>query len=120
MEVFEYLIGNTDWDAFKKAADQETCCHNLKVVGQMAGPVFPIPYDFDFAGMVDTRYATPDPSLGMRNVRQRQYRGICRPREEIDDDAARVPGEEGSNLLPLPRAGRPRGTDPGEVNRIPR
>jgi hypothetical protein len=84
VEVFEYLIGNTDWDAFQKAADQEACCHNVKVVGNIAGPAFPIPYDFDFSGMVDTRYATPDPSLPIRNVRQRQYRGICRPREELD------------------------------------
>ena len=50
----------------------------------MIGPVFPIPYDFDFSGIVDARYATPDESLDIRNVRQRQYRGICRPREEID------------------------------------
>jgi len=33
---------------------------------------------------VDTRYATPDPSLGTRDVRQRVYRGICRPREDLD------------------------------------
>ncbi len=84
VEVFQYLIGNTDWDAFRKAPDQESCCHNVKVVGDMVGPVFPIPYDFDFAGIVDTRYATPDPSLDIRNVRRRLYRGICRPREDID------------------------------------
>ena len=84
VEIFQYLIGNTDWDAFRNAPDEDACCHNVKVVGDMIGPVFPIPYDFDFAGIVNTRYATPDESLGIRNVRQRQYRGICRPREEID------------------------------------
>jgi len=84
VEVFQYLIGNTDWDAFKNAPDEESCCHNVKVVGDMVGPVFPIPYDFDFSGMVDARYATPDPSLDIRRVRQRKYRGICRPHEEID------------------------------------
>ncbi len=84
VEVFQYLIGNTDWDAFKNAPDEESCCHNVKVVGDMIGPVFPIPYDFDFSGIVDTRYATPDPSLGTRDVRQRVYRGICRPREDLD------------------------------------
>jgi len=85
VEVFEYLIGNTDWDAFRNAPDEDACCHNVKVVGDMLGPVFPIPYDFDFAGIVNARYATPDPSLRLRNVRERQYRGICRPREEIDE-----------------------------------
>ena len=84
VEVFQYLIGNTDWDAFRNAPDEDACCHNVKVVGDMIGPVFPIPYDFDFSGIVDTRYATPDPSLDIRRVRQRVYRGICRPREEID------------------------------------
>ncbi len=84
VEIFQYLIGNTDWDAFRNAPDEDACCHNVKVVGDMMGPVFPIPYDFDFSGIVDTRYATPDESLGIRRVRQREYRGICRPREEID------------------------------------
>ena len=84
VEVFQYLIGNTDWDAFRNAPDEDACCHNVKVVGDMIGPVFPIPYDFDFSGIVDTRYATPDPSMDIRRVRQRVYRGICRPREEID------------------------------------
>ena len=84
VEIFQYLIGNTDWDAFRNAPDEDFCCHNVKVVGDMAGPVFPIPYDFDFSGIVNTRYATPDPSLDIRRVRQRQYRGICRPREDID------------------------------------
>ena len=84
VEVFQYLIGNTDWDAFRSAPDEETCCHNVKVIGDIAGPVFPIPYDFDFSGIVDARYAKPDPSLNMRSVRQRVYRGICRFREGID------------------------------------
>lgn len=84
VEIFEYMIGNTDWDAFKSAPDEDDCCHNVKVVGHASGPVFPVPYDFDFSGIVDARYATPDPSLGIRHVRQRQYRGICKPRETID------------------------------------
>ena len=84
VEIFQYMIGNTDWDGFRKAPDQKACCHNMKVVGDMIGPVFPIPYDFDFSGIVDTRYATPDPSLSIRRVRERVYRGICRPREDID------------------------------------
>jgi hypothetical protein len=84
VEVFQYLIGNTDWDGFRNAPDEDDCCHNVKVVGDMVGPVFPIPYDFDFSGIVDTRYATPDPSLDIRRVRDRLYRGICRSREELD------------------------------------
>ena len=36
-----------------------------------------IPFDFDFSGLVNTRYATPDPSLPIRRVRQRLFRGFC-------------------------------------------
>ena len=38
--------------------------------------------DFDFAGAVDARYATPNPDVGIRRVRDRVYRGFCR--DELD------------------------------------
>lgn len=84
IDVFQYMIGNTDWDAYSKSEDQDRCCHNQWVIGDPAGPVYPVPYDFDWSGLVDRRYAKPDPSLRIRNVRQRLFRGVCRPREEID------------------------------------
>jgi hypothetical protein len=37
----------------------------------------PIMHDFDFSGAVNARYATPDPKLRIRTVRQRLYRGYC-------------------------------------------
>jgi hypothetical protein len=76
VEVFQYFVGNTDFSMFR--------IHNAKLIGDMAGPVFPIPYDFDFSGVISARYAKPDVSLPIRNVRQRLYRGICRPQEELD------------------------------------
>ena len=36
-----------------------------------------MPYDFDFSGLVNARYASPDPSLSIRRVRQRLFRGFC-------------------------------------------
>lgn len=89
VEVFQYMIGNTDWDGFKKAQDQDICCHNLRVIGDPTGPVLPVPYDFDWSGLVNRRYARPDPSLRIRSVRQRLYRGVCRPREDLDPVLAR-------------------------------
>lgn len=83
IEVFEYLIGNTDFSAFMRAPDETKCCHNLKPVGLMSGPVYPVPYDFDFSGMVEAKYATPDPVLKekrgkkVRKVRDRLFRGRC-------------------------------------------
>ena len=84
VEVFQYMIGNTDWSAFRAPSGEPECCHNAKAVGDMAGPVFSVPYDFDQAGVVRTRYATPDARFNLRNVGQRLYRGVCRPREEFN------------------------------------
>jgi hypothetical protein len=72
--LFQYLIGNTD---FALGA-----LHNAEIVGQETGNFIPIAYDFDFSGAVNARYATPDPRLGIRTVRERIYRGYCVPEEE--------------------------------------
>lgn len=66
--LFQYMVGNSDW------SDQ--ALHNVKLV-QGLGLVVPVPYDFDVAGLVNARYAVPDPLLGIRNVRERIYRGWC-------------------------------------------
>jgi hypothetical protein len=79
VEVFQFMIGNTDWDAFNRPPDEQDCCHNAIPVGSMTKPVYPVPYDFDWTGVVDARYAKPHQSLGIRSVRDRLYRGICRP-----------------------------------------
>ena len=88
VEVFQFMIGNTDWSAFRAPSGEPECCHNAKAVGTMAGPVFSVPYDFDQSGVVSTRYASPDERLELRNVRQRLYRGMCWPREEFAETVA--------------------------------
>ncbi len=95
-EVFQFLIGNTDWAAFTAAPDETECCHNMTVVGNQAGPVYPVPYDFDWTGLVSARYAKPDPSLPIRNVRQRLYRGICLNRDLIAETLSRFEEHKGS------------------------
>ena len=74
--VFQYLIGNTDW-SLVTADDATTCCHNVDLI-EKGEQLFPIPYDFDRAGLVDPSYARPDPSVGIRRVTQRAYRGYCK------------------------------------------
>jgi hypothetical protein len=74
--VFQYLIGNTDYSAIRGAAG-ETCCHNAVLFNAPDGAMVPVPYDFDLAGLVDAPYATPNPSLKIRDVKQRLYRGYC-------------------------------------------
>lgn len=73
--VFQYLIANTDW-SLAVALDEEVCCHNGNIV-EIDGTRYYLPYDFDQAGVVDARHARPDPSLRLRTVTQRRYRGFC-------------------------------------------
>jgi len=84
VEVFQYFIGNTDWSYSLPAQGETVCCHNVVPIGDPAGPVFPVPFDFDQAGLVNAPYATVDPSIPIRSVRERYYRGICGPSAELN------------------------------------
>jgi hypothetical protein len=68
-DIFQYMIGNTDWSTIQ--------FHNVKLLRTATGAYLPIPYDFDWSGLVSARYAEPNPTLGIRSVRQRLYRGFC-------------------------------------------
>lgn len=67
--VFQYMIGNTDWAV--------PALHNIELIQVPSGDYWPVVYDFDFSGAVNARYATVDPRLSIRTVRQRLYRGYC-------------------------------------------
>ncbi len=82
-EMFQYLVGNTDWSYANAPPDEPYCCHNSVPIGNPAGPVFPVPFDFDQAGMVDASYAQPSSKLPIRRVRQRHYRGMCTSPETL-------------------------------------
>jgi hypothetical protein len=73
--VFEYFIGNTDFSAF--------ALHNVELLWQPDGTVIPVPYDFDFSGAVNARYATTDPKLTISRVRDRLFRGYCGDPEQF-------------------------------------
>ena len=70
MAMFQYMIGNTDWNI--------SVMHNIKIVqsDSQTAPVL-VPYDFDFAGVVNTNYARPNPDLPQTSVRDRVYQGLC-------------------------------------------
>ena len=70
--VFEYLIGNTDWSV--------PFLHNIRLLALSTGSTpFPVPYDFDHAGIVEADYARPAEQLGIQSVRERMYRGMAYP-----------------------------------------
>ena len=74
--VFQYFVGNTDYSLIA-AAEGENCCHNHELFGTRETRYFSVPYDFDMTGFVDADHAAPNERFGIRNVRQRLYRGRC-------------------------------------------
>lgn len=67
--LFQFMIGNTDFSFNRQ--------HNTQLVATKDGRYLPTVYDFDYAGAVNAAYATPDPSLHIRRVRDRKFRGYC-------------------------------------------
>jgi hypothetical protein len=74
MTLFEYMIGNTDMSIYSQ--------HNVRLVQTPAGRRYPVPYDFDYSGLVDAAYAVPGKDLGIQSVRDRLFRGPCRTAAE--------------------------------------
>jgi hypothetical protein len=83
LDVFQYFIGNTDWSAVDGPA-AEPCCHNVVPFARADGVLLPVPYDFDSTGLVEAPYALPAAGLPIQTVRDRLYRGGCRPVAELD------------------------------------
>ena len=74
--VFQYFAANSDWSTLM--------LHNVElVVRRDDGVLLPVAFDFDFSGVVNAPYATPDPKIPIRHVRQRIYRGMCAPPEQL-------------------------------------
>lgn len=84
--LFQYLIGNTDF-AVKKGPKGEGCCHNGRVIaaaGEQRNWVV-LPYDFDYAGIINTDYALPGMGLPLKRVTTRLYRGFCWQNDLLPD-----------------------------------
>jgi len=94
--LFSYMIGNLDW-AFTAGPPGEGCCHNFKLIARNdARPLVPVPYDFDYSGLVNAPYAVPPDVLPVRRVTQRLYRGFCVHNEALDGAIARFRAQEGA------------------------
>ena len=75
--LFEDMIANHDW-SLRAGPEGEECCHNAKLLGVGApGATIPVPYDFDFSGLVGDPHAQPPEQLHIGSVRERAYRGYC-------------------------------------------
>ncbi len=76
LSMFQYLIGNSDWSA--------TYFHNAGVIGHEDGRYLTVTRDFDFAGAVNARYATPPEEYPIRRVTERYFRSYCRPELQFE------------------------------------
>ncbi len=75
LALFQCMIGNTDWGS--------NSFHNVKIF--MKNETYsPVPYDFDYAGMINAKYAVPPKSLPINTVRERYYLGPCCKNNEFD------------------------------------
>jgi hypothetical protein len=81
MAIFMYMIGNTDWSVPNQ--------HNCKIVTgsdfNYPGLGKIIPYDFDYAGIINADYAVPYDGLGLTSVLERRYLGVCRTSDEYNE-----------------------------------
>lgn len=85
VNVFQYMIGNTDYSLVQDDEEND-CCHNSILMSADEGPPFiPVPYDFDITGFVNPPYAAPNPRFNLRSLRQRLYRGQCKNNEYLAD-----------------------------------
>ncbi|MGC4082347.1 MAG: hypothetical protein QM736_09640 [Vicinamibacterales bacterium] len=62
------------------------------------GTVYPVPYDFDYSGIVNARYAVPAAALNLPTVRERMYRGPCLKAEELTPYLSPLQGMRASIL----------------------
>ena len=74
--LLEYMLGNTDYSIWS--------LHNIVVVQDKKRRFYPVAYDFDLSGMVNTPYAAPDERLPLKHVTDRLYRGPCRTVDEFN------------------------------------
>ena len=70
MSIFQYMIGNLDWSVLKS--------HNIALFRREDGTIIPLPFDFDYSGLVNAEYAVPPKALHLYSIRVRKYRGFCR------------------------------------------
>jgi hypothetical protein len=87
--LFQFLIGNTDF-AIKRGPSGEGCCHNGRVLATSGtqDDWIVLPYDFDQAGLINTKYALPSEQFSISRVTTRLYRGFCSHNDALKESIA--------------------------------
>lgn len=78
MDMFQYMIGNTDFSSYT--------LHNIILLSDEYRklPPTPIPYDFDWCGLVSPYYAVVNPMFKSKTVSERIYRGFKKEPEIVN------------------------------------
>ena len=98
--MFHYLIGNTDFSMIA-GPSEDGCCHNGILLETQDGVQFPVPYDFDFSGLVNAPYAVPNERFRIKRVTQRRYRGRCSLNDLVTDVADHFAQQESAVMALL-------------------
>lgn len=70
LSIFQFMIGNTDWSTTEP--------HNIVILSlNPFEPPVPVPYDFDWSGIINTPYSRPNSTLPITKVTERYYLGRC-------------------------------------------
>jgi len=76
VSFFEYMIINTDWSM--------SIMHNVELVAtDYFDPPYPVPFDFDWSGLINIPYEVPSISGMKIREPERIYKGICRKKREL-------------------------------------
>lgn len=77
LAIFQYMIGNTDWGV--------PTLHNIKLISKTPkSRTSTIPYDFDWASLVNAPYAIPNEKLDIKSIHERLYRGYKRTAKDLE------------------------------------
>ena len=76
------MIGNLDWSMQAGPAGRRLLPQQPADRAAGAALFVPVPYDFDYSGLVDAPYAVPPEGFTVRASRPRYYRGYCRHNAE--------------------------------------
>jgi hypothetical protein len=76
MAIFNFFVGNTDYSIF--------VLHNSFLVQTKEKKLHAVTYDYDVTGLVDPPYALPAKAFNLGSVKERLYRGPCRPAAELE------------------------------------
>ncbi len=75
--MFQYMIGNTDYSTLEM--------HNLIAIEKKKSDLAVlVAYDFDYSGLVDAKYAIPNPVLPTKDVKERWFNIKGCSRKEIE------------------------------------